>query len=193
MTSMILRLCLVGVVAVLGFIGEVRAQPIEPTYAWQQGPLDAPLGDQATLKLSSGYRFLGPKDTERLLREMGNFASGAELGLVTGSSGDSDWFVVIRFIDAGYVEDDDASAWEADEMLDSIKEGTEEANTKRREMGMETLTIRGWEDKPHYDKATNKVVWAIAAETSRGAIVNYNTLALGRHGYMSMNLVADLA
>lgn len=193
MTSMILRLCLVGMAAALGFIGEVHAQSAEPTYAWQQGPLDAPLGEQATLKLSADYRFLGPKDTARLLREMGNFPSGAELGLVTSGSGDSNWFVVIRFIDAGYVEDDDASAWDADEMLDSIKEGTEEANAKRREMGMETLTVRGWEEKPHYDKTTNKVVWAIAAESGHGTTVNYNTLALGRHGYMSMNLVADLA
>ena len=193
MTSMILRTCVVGLLAVVGFGGVAWAQSTESTYAWQQGPLDAPLGEQATLKLSADYRFLGPKDTERLLREMGNFPSGAELGLVTGHSGDSDWFVVIRFIDAGYVEDHEAAEWDADEMLTSIKEGTEEANAKRREMGMEALTVRGWEEKPHYDKATNKVVWAIAADTSHGTTVNYNTLALGRHGYMSMNLVADLS
>lgn len=193
MTSMILRICVVGLVVVLGLGGAAWAQFTESSYAWQQGPLETPLGEQATLKLSADYRFLGPKDTERLLREMGNFPSGAELGLVTGGSGDSDWFVVIRFIDAGYVEDDDASAWDADEMLASIKEGTEEANAKRREIGMEVLTVKGWEEKPHYDKATNKVVWAIAADTSHGTTVNYNTLALGRHGYMSMNLVADLS
>lgn len=193
MTSMILRFCLVSVVAVLGMGGIAWAQSTEPSYAWQQGPLEAPLGEQATLTLSAGYRFLGPQDTQRLLKAMGNFPSGAELGLVTGGSGDSDWFVVIRFINAGYVEDEDASSWDADEMLDSIKEGTEEANAKRREMGMATLNVRGWEEKPHYDKATNKVVWAISAEDGRGTTVNYNTLALGRHGYMSMNLVANLA
>ncbi len=193
MTSMILRIYLVGVAAILGMWGEVSAQSTEPSYAWQHGPLEAPLGEQATLALSAGYRFLGPQDTQRLLKEMGNFPSGAELGLVTGGSGDSDWFVVIRFVDAGYVEDEDASNWDADEMLESIKEGTEQANAKRREMGMATLNIRGWEEKPHYDKATNKVVWAISAEGGQGTTVNYNTLALGRHGYMSMNLVANLA
>ena len=193
MTSMILRVCMIGLVVVLGLGGAAWAQSTESTYAWQQGPFEAPLGEQAMLKLSADYRFLGPKDTERLLREMGNFPSGAELGLVTGNSGDSDWFVVIRFIDAGYVEDNEAAEWDADEMLASIKEGTEEANAKRREMGMEALTVKGWEEKPHYDKATNKVVWAIAADTSQGTTVNYNTLALGRHGYMSMNLVADLS
>ncbi len=60
-------------------------------------------------------------------------------------------------------------------------------------MGFDALTVRGWEEKPHYDKANNKVVWAISADDSQGTSVNYNTLALGRHGYMSMNLVADLA
>ena len=193
MNNVILRVFLVGWAALL-CLGDVAwVQATESSYAWQQGPLEAPLGEQATLKLSADYRFLGPKDTERLLQEMGNFPSGAELGLVTGNSGDSDWFVVIRFIDAGYVEDNEATEWDADEMLTSIKEGTEEANAKRREMGMEALTIKGWEEKPHYDKATNKVVWAIAADTSQGTTVNYNTLALGRHGYMSMNLVADLS
>lgn len=193
MTSMMLRFCVAGLVALLGMGGAAWAESTEPSYAWQHGPLEAPLGEQATLALSAGYRFLGPQDTQRLLKEMGNFPSGAELGLVTGGSGDSDWFVVIRFVDAGYVEDEDASNWDADEMLESIKEGTEQANAKRREMGMATLNIRGWEEKPHYDKATNKVVWAISAEGGQGTTVNYNTLALGRHGYMSMNLVANLA
>jgi uncharacterized membrane-anchored protein len=170
------------------------AQSEEPTrtYAWQQGPLEAKLGDQATLKLSENYRFLDPDETRRILKDMGNFPSGAELGLVAGSAGDDSWFVVVRFVDAGFVPDDDAANWDADEMLASIKEGTEEANAKRREMGADSLTVRGWEEKPHYDKATNKVVWAISADDAHGATVNYNTLALGRHGYMSMNLVADL-
>jgi uncharacterized membrane-anchored protein len=164
----------------------------EPTYAWQKGPFKATLGDQANLTVPEGYVFLGPQDTQRLLKDMGNFPSGSELGLVAGGSGDQNWFVVIRFVDAGFVPDDDAANWDAEEMLASIKEGTEEANAKRRELGMGPLTVRGWEEKPHYDKANNKVVWAISAESQNGASVNYNTLALGRHGYMSMNLVAGL-
>ncbi|MDF0668084.1 MAG: DUF2167 domain-containing protein [Nitrospira sp.] len=164
----------------------------EPTYAWQPGPFEAQLGDQATLKVPEEFVFLGPQDAQRLLKDMGNFPSGEELGLVAGGSEGENWFVVIRFIDAGYVQDDDAADWDAEEMLASIKEGTEEANAKRRESGISPLTIRGWEEKPHYDKANNKVVWAISADQGQEAIANYNTLALGRHGYMSMNLVADL-
>lgn len=193
MNRMVLCICLVGVVVAGGPAGSARAQSSDSAYAWQTGPLEAPLGDHATLTLSADYRFLGPQDTQRVLKEMGNFPSGTELGLVTARSGESEWFVVIRFIEAGYVQDDDAADWDAEEMLTSIKEGTEEMNAKRREMDMPTLTVRGWEEKPHYDKATNKVVWAIAADDGRGTTVNYNTLALGRHGYMSMNMVADLS
>lgn len=168
------------------------ASPPAPSYAWQEGPIDARLGDQATLTVPQGYAFLDKGDAQRLLSDMGNFPSGEELGLVAGAGEGDNWFVVIRFVDAGYVEDHDADDWNADEMLASIKEGTEEANAKRRARGMETLTIRGWEERPHYDKANQKVVWAIAAEGGHGGVVNFNTLALGRHGYISMNMVGSL-
>ncbi len=187
--------CLIGLIGLFGVMATssaVNAEEPTRTYDWQKGPLEAKLGDQATLQLSEDYVFLGPQETQRILKDMGNFPSGAELGLVAGGKGDDRWFVIIRFDDAGYVPDDDAANWNADEMLASIKEGTEAANDKRREMGIDPLIVRGWEEKPHYDKATNKVVWAISANDRQGVTVNYNTLALGRHGYMSMNLVADL-
>jgi uncharacterized membrane-anchored protein len=168
------------------------AQDKQMQVAWQNGPLEAKLGDQAVLTLTADYRFLGPADTQRLLRATGNFPSGAELGLVTPLKGEENWFVVIRYIDAGYIKDDDADNWDADAMLASIKEGTEEANKKRKEMGIEPLIVRGWEEKPHYDKAENKVVWVISNEAKDGVGVNYNTLALGRHGYISMNMVGEL-
>jgi uncharacterized membrane-anchored protein len=180
-----------GVTVCVSSWAQESAKPT-PTYAWQKGPFEAKLGDQATLKLSEDYIFLGPQETQRILKDMGNFPSGTELGLVAGSNGDEKWFVVIQFDDAGFVPDDDAANWNADEMLASIKEGTETANARRREMGIDPLTVRGWEEKPHYDKTTNKVVWAISADDRHGVTVNYNTLALGRHGYMSMNLVSSL-
>lgn len=166
--------------------------PPAPSYAWQEGPMEAALGEQATLTVPQGYAFLSQGDAQRLLSDMGNFPSGQELGIVAGTGEGDRWFVVLRFVDAGYVEDHDANDWNADEMLASIQEGTEAANVKRRERGIEPLIIKGWEEKPHYDKANNKVVWAIVAEGKGGGVVNYNTLALGRQGYISMNVVGDL-
>ncbi|MGH7164932.1 MAG: DUF2167 domain-containing protein [Nitrospiraceae bacterium] len=180
-----------GVVTALS---SAMAQEAQQPYAWQVGPVDVKLGDQAVLKLPDGYQSLDPADTQRALKAMGNFPSGEELALVASSKGTDaeNWFVVIRFQDTGYVKDDDAKNWDADALLADIKAGTEEANTKRKQLGIPSLIIGGWEQKPTYDQAGNKVVWAISAfEEGKGG-VNYNTLALGRHGYLSMNMVGPL-
>lgn len=182
-------------------LGLIAGLPVSPTLAdepkplpwtWQMGPTEALLGDQATLSLPNGYRFLGPEETQRLLREMGNFPSGAELGLITSATPGEQWFMVIRYLDAGYVKDDDAANWNADELLASIREGTEEDNKRREAQGHPPLVIRGWEEPPRYDKTANKVVWAIAAQEQEQVGVNYNTMALGRQGYLNMNMVGSL-
>ncbi|MCC6967572.1 MAG: DUF2167 domain-containing protein [Nitrospira sp.] len=160
---------------------------------WLEGPTDAKLGDQALLKLPKGYQFLGAQETQALLKRMGNFPSGSELGLITATGEGEQWFMVVRYIDAGYVKDDEAANWDADALMTSIKEGTEEDNKNRQAQGFPPLIIRGWEEKPHYDKAANKVVWAISAQERDSPMgVNYNTLALGRQGYLSMNMVGSL-
>lgn len=164
----------------------------QQTLAWQVGPGEAKLGDQAVLKLPKGYRFLGAQETQRLLKQMGNFPSGSELGLITATGEGEQWFMVVRYIDAGYVKDDEAANWDADALMTSIKEGTDEDNKTRQAQGFPPLVIRGWEEKPHYDKAANKVVWAISAQERETVGVNYNTLALGRQGYLSMNMVGSL-
>ena len=178
--------------ALMSSIGVAWADEPAPTFNWVKGPTDAKLGDQAVLKLPDGYAFLGKEDTQRFLQASGNFPSGTELGIVTPTGKDEQWFVVIQYIDAGYVKDEDADHWDAEEMLGSIKQGTEADNQKRKEMGIGPLIIRGWEEKPHYDKASHKVVWAISAQSNDRIGVNYNTLALGRHGYLSMNMVGPL-
>ena len=163
-----------------------------PALPWQVGPTEAKLGDQARLKVPQGYRFLGALETQRLLKQMGNFPSGSELGLITSAAGAEQWFMVVRYIDAGYVKDDEAANWDADALMASIKEGTEEDNKTRQSQGFPPLLIRGWEEKPRYDNQANKVVWAISAQERESVGVNYNTLALGRQGYLSMNMVGSL-
>jgi len=164
-----------------------------PPFAWQTTPQEITLGTQATLSLPVGYQFLRQQEAIRLLRTMGNVPSGNELAIVASTEEDNNWFVVVRFVDAGYVKDDDADNWKADEMMTAIREETNEDNRARQQTGVPPLTVRGWEEPPRYDKTGNKVVWAISAQSGQDVVVNYNTLALGREGYMSMNMVGDLA
>lgn len=156
------------------------------------GPAEIDLGKQATLKLPASYSFVPQPQADQLLKAMGNGEDPTRLGIVLPP--DSDSFVVPRYIDAGYIKDDEAADWNADELLASLKEGTEEGNKERQARGMPEMEIVGWSQKPTYDKASHRLVWAIeskdkgATEAEHGA--NYNTYVLGREGYLSMNLVS---
>jgi uncharacterized membrane-anchored protein len=165
--------------------------------AAKEGPQDVALASQAVLKLPAGRIFVPQPQAGKLLNAMGNPGSDPRLqGLVFPATGDS-WFMTVRFEAAGYVKDDDAKDWKADELLNSYREGTEASNAERKKMGFPEMEIVGWAEKPAYDAATHRLVWAMSSK-DRGAApdavqdVNYNTYALGREGYFSLNLVTAL-
>lgn len=190
-------------VAILVCAGAVHAQisidQLREKFKFQDGPHEAKLLDQASIKVPAGYAVLGAEQTRDLLRAMGNSPSSSTIGLITPATGKLDWFAVLSYHGAGYIKDDDARDWNADELIKNIREGTDESNKRRKEMGVGEIEIIGWAEKPRYDQQTRKVVWAISSRdkgSNQGPAeqgVNFNTLALGREGYVSMNLVTDLA
>jgi uncharacterized membrane-anchored protein len=123
---------------------------------------------------------------------MGNGTDKSLLGIVSGV-GDSSWIVVARYEASGYIRDDDAREWNVDELYKSLQEGTEEGNKRRKDMGIAPLQILGWVQKPHYDASTHRLVWSLAAkgegQADEAQSVNFNTYALGRGGYISLNLI----
>ncbi len=96
------------------------------------------------LTLPQGYQFLGPQETQALLKRMGNFPSGSELGLITATGDGEQWFMVVRYIDAGYVKDEEAAEWDADALMASIKEGTDEDNKQRQVREKLHLEGKAW-------------------------------------------------
>ena len=172
---------------------EMNAAMAAVRAAVQSGPANIALGQQATLKLPEGYSFVPQAQANQLLKAMGNGDDPTRLGMILPPDGDS--FVVPRYIDAGYIKDDEAADWDAGELLSSLKQGTEESNKERAQRGLPQMDIVGWSQKPAYDKASHRLVWAIETKDkgndaeAHGA--NYNTYVLGREGYLSMNLVSD--
>jgi uncharacterized membrane-anchored protein len=161
--------------------------------ASKTGPAEIALGSQAKLKLPEGYAFIPQPQAGQLLKAMGNGDDSTRLGIIVPP--DSDSFVVPRYIEAGYIKDDEAADWKADELLSGLKEGTEENNKERQARGLPQMEIVGWNQKPTYDKAAHRLVWSIETrdmgtkDDEHGA--NYNTYVLGREGYLSMNLVSS--
>lgn len=162
-------------------------------FNWQTGPTDINLSNQAVLKLPPGYAFLAGEQAKALLRGEGNFPSDAVLGLIVSQRKSNNWFIVIGYYNTGFIKDSDTRNWDADKLLQAVKEGTAADNQRRKSMRIPELAISGWVQKPYYDASANKVVWAIATQSEdRGTSVNFNTLMLGRHGYISMNMVTGL-
>ncbi len=162
-----------------------------------EGPSEIKLVDQAVLKLPAGLTYIPNAQAGRLLAAMGNRVGDGLLGMVLSQKPDSNWFVVMRFSKSGYIKDDDAKDWNVDELLSGLKQGTEEGNKERRARGIDELEIVGWVEAPKYDAGTHRLVWSLesrdkGAPTGAERGVNYNTYALGRDGYISMNLVTGM-
>jgi uncharacterized membrane-anchored protein len=172
--------------------------------AWQAasaagvgGPKDVSLIDQATLKLPAGHFFVPQAEGARVLRALGNVVNDASfIGLVVGTGPNDGWIVVIRYIKEGYIKDDDAKNWNADELLKNLKDGAEETNKDRVARGFPEMQVIGWVQPPSYDAATHRLVWSLLAKDKGEAdnaakSINYNTYALGRDGYFSLNLLSN--
>jgi uncharacterized membrane-anchored protein len=160
------------------------------------GPSDVKLREQAVLKLPAGMEYIPQPAAGRLMQAMGNTTDDRLLGLVK-ATGNSSWLAVARWEPAGYIKDDEAKDWKIDELFESLKAGTEAANQRRKELGFPALEIVGWVQKPSYDAAAHRLVWSMAARTpgepDEEQSVNYNTFALGREGYIGLNLISARA
>ena len=177
---------------------EIQAAGAEAEKAAVRGPAAVPLRNQATLDLPAGFLFVPQQQADRYLRALGNSTGPTLLGLIASTSQDAQWMAVVRYIEAGYIKDDDAKTWNADELLKNLREGTDQQNEERRARGLLEMEIVGWVQPPTYDATTHRLVWSASSRT-RGAAagddqgVNYNTYMLGREGYLTLNLVTGLA
>jgi uncharacterized membrane-anchored protein len=175
---------------------EIQAAVAAADRARVQGRVD--LLDQAVLRLPADFSFIPAAEAARLMRAIGNRTGPNLVGMIVDDQGlAADWFVVLQFEKSGYIKDDDAKDWNVDELLASLREGTEQANAERRARGIPEMEVVGWVQRPTYDSANHRLVWSAStknrnspADAPRG--VNYNTYALGRDGYFSLNLVTDL-
>jgi uncharacterized membrane-anchored protein len=163
----------------------------------KDGPTSVRLGEQATLDVPEHFAFVPVEAATKLMHAMGNQTDEGFMGMVIGDN--MSGFITVRFDKAGYIKDDDARDWNADELLQNLKDGTEAGNETRRAQGIPEFTVDGWVEAPHYQAGNHRLVWSarlrdkVATSDHASPGVNYNTYLLGREGYVSMNLVTDLA
>lgn len=185
------------------FADTATQDPLDQAYANMKrvavaGPSAVKLGNKAMLNLPDEYVYIPPKEAAVFMRELGNYVEeGYFYGLVFHK--EMDGFISIDYDDTGYIKDDDAKDWNADELLDNLREGTKEGNKDRIKKDIAPIEVLGWIEKPNYDPATHRLLWSVALQdigskapaSEQG--VNYNTYLLGRRGYFELNLVTDRA
>lgn len=179
---------------------ELEQASINVDKALQKGPTTIQFNELATLNIPKEFGFVPATQTKELLKLFGHNGLDGILGMITANPDndqDSQWMVLISYVDSGHIMDDDAKEWKSDELLESLRKGTEQNNVTRKERGFPELNILGWIEKPHYDMQTNRLLWSIKALQQGASLdkasVNYNTLTLSKEGYISMNLVTKLS
>jgi uncharacterized membrane-anchored protein len=175
-------------------LSEEEAIQLVKNLKWQTDTVQL-AGDRATLKLASGYRFLDPTDTNKVMTQLWDNLAMSRLGMIFPDNSNpfnAKWAVIVQgFEEEGYVKDEDADKLDPDKLLKELQDNQKEANEERVRQGLNELEILGWAMKPAYDKEAKKLTWAIdlRSKGSERHSVNYFVRVLGRKGFLVLNLL----
>lgn len=160
---------------------------------WVEGGQKVDLGSNlAELQLDKSLVFLNGDDTRKLETAGGGKPTGREIGSVYPMDEQQNWALYFEYEDVGHIKDDEKDEIDADALLDSYKQGTEEANKEKQPENQ--LFVDGWDIAPFYDEAVHSLSWSLLAHTnSNEKIINYNVRILTREGFISAILVSDPA
>jgi uncharacterized membrane-anchored protein len=161
-----------------------------------RGPAKITLRDQAVLNLPENMIFADAQAGMRFMLALGNQVDEHEfVGLIMPTAQSGGWLMTIDYVKDGYVSDSDSTKIDADDLLKTLRDGTESSNEFRSQHGIPALEVTGWAEKPAYDSARHALVWsALAKEKGSNPpmseqTVNYNTRLLGRDGYFSITMI----
>ncbi|MCP3792904.1 DUF2167 domain-containing protein [Paenibacillus sp. CH40] len=157
-----------------------------------EGGRKVDLGKMAAVELNSSLLFLDAANTAKVSEMNHEKPSGKEIGSIFPKDENQNWEVVFEYYELGHIKDDEKEDIDADAILDSYKEGTEESNKEKAES--DRLYVTGWDVEPFYNESTHNLTWSMLAEDgNKEKLINYNVRLLTRQGYISAILVSDPA
>lgn len=155
---------------------------------WVVAPAVGKVGNKAEFKITGSSLFLNSIETDKFLQMNGNLPTK---DAYTIANRKANWFGILKFVEEGYVKDDEKI--DADALLESLKEGNKAGNEKKKEKGLQTMTLEGWYFPPRYDNENKRLEWGtkLRSEDGKSITVNVTTKVLGRSGYTSAILVTS--
>ncbi len=157
---------------------------------WQSGPVTAPLGVIATVRVPEGFKLTTGPGVAAFLELTQNMPDPSLLGIMAPED-HGGWFMTFDYQNTGHVADDEKDKLDAGAILDSFREGAEASNAERKRRGWGEMHIDGWIQPPAYDPAIKNLTWALKGNSDGGEFANYNLRLLSRQGVMSVGLVSS--
>jgi uncharacterized membrane-anchored protein len=142
------------------------------------------------LALPENYRAVIGTDAKRLDQLINGRRQETLEGYAVSPDGSSE--IHFDYTSEGYVKDDDWSDINASELLQDIKQNTENSNELRRKNGMSEIHVVKWLQEPTFDKTAHTAYWAIEGQDKNGYLVNSIAIRLGRNGYEKLNSITSL-
>ena len=154
---------------------------------WKYTSTPGNIAGRATVNLDGGLRYLDATNTSEFLKLNGNLPAS---NMFTVATKNLNWFSVFKFVDEGYVKDDEKI--DADALLTTLKENNVSSAEERKKRGLPGLFLEGWFIAPRYDSETKRLEWATLLRDDKGEkLVNFSTKILGRTGHVDVILVSD--
>lgn len=159
-------------------------------------PARADLGNQATVRLDGDLSVVPHDPAVQLLNVSDQPVPPGFLLLLMGG-GMLDTGGKVRFVDAGFTDADAALAWNADDMLDSLRDTVERENTDRLRQGRQELEARRWIVPPRYDAEAHQLTWAAlivpkSAPRETDGEITFHAIAFGREGYIELTAITSV-
>jgi len=188
--SLVMLALLSPAITVCGAQGSYRPIP------WQEEGSAGRISSVAEVTVPAGCKYTGRAGVPAVLEATHNLPDEAVAGILVCQTPDSAsiWFVMYKYDPSGLVRDTDKDALDADKLLASIKEDTDQSNDERERRGWDKMYVTGWITPPFYDQTTHNLTWALEGISSDGeSSANRSVRLLGRGGVVSAELVADAA
>ena len=160
---------------------------------WQTQPGGFKLpNSHGVIQLRSGQALLLGRDAQRYSW----LASGTEFpdteAVLTYDSSSAQAEVYYEWRDEGYIGDSDWDDVDPDQLLEEYRQGTAAANEDRVANGFLPMEVVGWLERPHYNKSTRTVTYAMELKDKDGNWANAFALRLGRAGYTEFTWVGSV-
>jgi uncharacterized membrane-anchored protein len=177
---------------------EVQGDTLISEFTYQTGKIDINNG-LATLDVPPGYKYLDAKQSQYVLHKVwNNPPDSSSLGMLFPEDAtpysENVYAIDITYIEDGHIKDDDAKDFDYEELLKQMQEDVKSENPERVKQGYQAIELAGWASTPFYDAENHKIHWAkdFIFEGDSVHTLNYNILALGRKGYLKLNVIGDM-